>query len=102
MGAIYFLAGALAMLLGLLVWNPKGEKRQRAGGVPWTSIDRLGWNSSFQMHQEVEASGQAIALGIAEAMRANIEKKPVERFTVKPGRYDVSLSVVAIFTKREE
>lgn len=102
MEAIYFLAGVVATILGLLLWKPDGEPRKKEGPQIYETIDTLTFTSEFKYEPPTTVSGQEVAMASAYALMATFEEKEEQQFFVKPGKYDVRLKLQATFIKRPE
>lgn len=100
MSAVYFLAGVLSTVVGLLLLAERPRKRV----VPrrWAGVERLAWDWRFEHSLAHPMSGNEVALVVAELMRLAIEERPLPDFELAPADYSITLGVVANFVRREE
>lgn len=103
MNAVYFLAGVLATLIGLVLAGlpeKKAPLKKR-----WASVSSFTWTFNFPIRQEGKITGMQLAEAISIAMVSSMRRpgaKELSGIIIDDGNYDVKLSVHASLIQREE
>lgn len=101
MNLVYFFAGALAMMLGLVSLNRKKPLTKR----PWSSVSNLRFEWDYDYGFKEKRSVEEITTDLAYFMTRQIKHERSEelrRVVIEPGLYTVKMSINCAFVRRED